>query len=88
VPAIEAWLLAGSNVHVTELAWSRSLATKAKPYTRRELKRRMYGAEPVSLKVETDRMREQAQRLATDLSPLTTHFPNGFGALAEALRRW
>jgi len=88
VPAIEAWLLAGSDVHVTEPTWTRSLATKTRAYTRRELKRRVYGAEPVSLAVETERMRERAARLASDLSPLATHFPIGFGALADAVRRW
>jgi hypothetical protein len=88
VPAIEAWLLVGSDVHVTELAWSRSLSSTSRPYTRRDLKRRLYGAEPVPLKTETEHMIKQANRLAADLSPLMTHFPIGFGALADAVRRW
>lgn len=88
VPALEAWLLAGTDVHVTERVWSRSLTQPTRPYTRRELKRRCYGAEPVSLAVETQRMVEMATALAADLSPLKTRFPNGFGALFNVISGW
>lgn len=88
VPAFEAWLLAGLHVHVTETAWTRSLQSKQRPYTRRELKQLAYGAEPVPLAVETARMVEHAQRLASDMTPLETHFPIGFGAFAHSVREW
>jgi hypothetical protein len=52
------------------------------------LKRLIYGTERPSLKLETERARAAAIRVAEDLGELEARFPNGFGPLAAELRRW
>jgi hypothetical protein len=42
-PAIEAWLLCGVDPHVTEAAWINGLKQGPMPYTKDELKQRLYG---------------------------------------------
>ena len=88
VPAIEAWLLAGLDVHSTEPAWARQQQAGKRPYVRTELKERVYGVLPVPLAVETSRMIEEATRLGQNIHLLERLFPSGFGALARDVRNW
>ena len=85
VPAIEAWYLCGRAVDVTEAAWIAGRARGLAPYTRAELKQRVYGTDRPSLPHaiacalrEVERHRPDARRLAHD-------FP-GFASLAADLR--
>lgn len=87
-PAIEAWLLAGMGVHVTESAWSRGIETGQFAFTKQELKQKLYGTTRPSLRLETERMVEAAHRVAKDLPMLERIYPSGFGALSRSLRAW
>lgn len=88
VPALEAWLLCGRDTAVTEQAWLDGQATGRPPYTRRELKWRIYGTERPSLQHETKRAVQEVSRHQGDIRRLENDFPNGFGALARDLREW
>jgi hypothetical protein len=88
VPALEAWLLCGRDTRVTEQAWLDGQAAGRPPYTRRELKARVYGTERPSLLHELHRAVEEVSRHHGDLRRLENDFPNGFGALARDLRSW
>jgi hypothetical protein len=88
VPAIEAWLLCGHDTSVTEQAWLDGQATGQLPYTRRELKWRVYGTERPSLQHETQRAVQEVSRHRGDVRRLENDFPHGFGALARDLRGW
>lgn len=88
VPAIEAWLLCGRDETVTEDAWLRGQMGGVLPYTRRELKRRVYGTERPSLPWEIRRAVEEVSRHRGDLRRLENDFPHGFGALVRDLRGW
>ena len=88
VPAIEAWLLCGRDTSVTEQAWIDGQASGVLPYTRRDLKWRVYGTERPSLQHETTRAVQEVTRHQGDLRRLENDFPHGFGALARDLREW
>lgn len=88
VPAFEAWLLCGRDTSVTEQAWLAGQATNRLPFTRRELKARVYGTVRPSLQHETKRMLQEVSRHHGDTRRLENDFPNGFGALARDLRSW
>jgi hypothetical protein len=88
VPAIEAWLLCGREDRVTEEAWVTGQATGHLPYTRRELKARVYGTTRPSLPLEIERAVAEVSRHRGDVRRLENDFPQGFGALARDLRRW
>jgi len=88
VPAIEAWLLCGRDTSVTEQAWIEGQAGGQLPYTRRELKWRVYGTERPSLEHEMRRAVQEVSRHHGDLRRLENDFPHGFGALARDLREW
>lgn len=88
VPAIEAWLLCGRDPSVTEQAWLDGQAAGRTPYTRGELKRRVYGTDRPSLQYETQRALEEVSRHRGDVRRLENDFPNGFGALARDIRGW
>ncbi len=88
VPAIEAWYLCGTEPEVTELAWREGLARGAPPYSRRELKLRVYGTDRPSLAFEIQRAVECARRHGRDPRRLEADFPGGFGSLARDLRGW
>jgi hypothetical protein len=88
VPAIEAWLLCGRDEAVTEEAWVRGLARGLPPYTRRELKARVYGTTRPSLPLEIERAVAEVSRHRGDVRRLEFDFPQGFGALARDLRAW
>lgn len=88
VPAIEAWYLCGQDPQVTELAWMEGQAQGQIPYTRHELKWRVYGTDRPGLAFEIHRARECVQRHRQDPRRLEADFPNGFGAMARDLRGW
>jgi hypothetical protein len=90
VPAIEAWLLCGDDPHVTEAAWINGLKEERgrMPYTKKSLKRQLYGTSHPSLSLATEAMQRAARRVSQDLSVLEKWFPFGFGAFANSLRSW
>lgn len=88
VPAVEAWYLCGRDSGVTEAAWIEGQERGVAPYTRRELKWRVYGTERPSLPHETQRALEEVSRFRGDVRRLEMDFPGGFGALARDLRGW
>jgi len=90
VPAIEAWLLCGVEPHVSEAAWINGLKERPgrMPYSKGDLKRQLYGASYPSLQIMTAAMKAAAERLSQDLAILERLFPDGFGALSNALRNW
>jgi hypothetical protein len=54
VPAVEAWYLCGRDDQVTEEAWLRGQERGWTPYTRGELKRRVYGTDRPSLPMKSN----------------------------------
>ncbi len=88
VPALEAWLLCGRDTSVTEQAWLDGQQARQAPYTRRELKARVYGTDRPSLQHETKRALQEVLRHHGDVRRLENDFPNGFGAMARDLRSW
>jgi len=88
VPAIEAWYLSGRDETVQENAWALGLAGGRLPYTRRDLKQRVYGTIHPSLPFEIRRAVEEVNRHRGDFRRLEFDFPGGFGALVRDLRGW
>lgn len=88
VPAIEAWYLCGRDETVNEAAWIAGQASGRPPYTRRELKWRVYGTDRPNLVLETKCALEEVRRHHGDLRQLEYDFPGGFGLLAGDLRDW
>ena len=89
VPALEAWYLCGHarDADVTEAAWTRGLEKEKQPYTRAQLKYRVYGTERPWLELETQRALEEVRRHAKDLRRLENDFPS-FAKLSRDLRGW
>jgi hypothetical protein len=85
VPAIEAWLLCKDCFDVTEAAWENGLVTGKHPYTKPELKRRLYGTDKPQ---RMENMIAMTSRVAADVRTLEQRFPKGFGSLANDLRNW
>ena len=85
VPAIEAWYLCGRDEHVTEQAWVTGQERGRLPYTRAELKWRVYGTDRPSLPHEIVCAMREVERQRRDLRRLEYDFP-GFAALAADLR--
>ncbi|MEO6245580.1 MAG: hypothetical protein ABIQ12_09095 [Opitutaceae bacterium] len=85
VPAIEAWYLCGRDPRVSETAWIEGQETGRAPYSRAELKMRVYGTDRPSLTHETDCALREVERLRRDLRRLEFDFP-GFASLADDLR--
>jgi len=85
VPAIEAWYLCGRDASVNEAAWILGLKTGRRPYTRAELKVRVYGTDRPSLPQQTVCAVREAERQRNDTRRLEHDFP-GFAALAADLR--
>ena len=88
VPAIEAWYLSGCDDTVLERAWADGLAGGRTPYTRRDLKQRVYGTIHPSLPFEIRCAVEEMSRHRGDFRRLEFDFPGGFGALVRDLRSW
>lgn len=88
VPAIEAWYLCGADPDVGEAGWIAGQDRGVPPYTRRELKWRVYGTDRPSLPLETSRALEAVRRQRGDPRRLEADFPGGFGSLARDLRGW
>ncbi len=87
VPAVEAWYLCGRDETVTEAAWVAGQREGRLPYTRAELKQRVYGTDRPSLAFETECALHEVARHARDTRRLEFDFP-GFAALAGELRGW
>ncbi len=85
VPAIEAWYLCGRDEAVSEAAWLVGQESGRQPYSRAELKWRVYGTDRPSLPQETCCALHEVQRHRRDLRRLENDFP-GFAALAGDLR--
>lgn len=88
VPAIEAWYLSGHEPAVTEDIWIAGQERGVPPYTRKELKYRVYGTERPSLPHEVDCALREVHRLRKDTRRLEADFPGGFGSLVRDLRAW
>lgn len=85
VPAIEAWYLCGRDPAVSEAAWVEGQAGGRLPYTRAELKWRVYGTDRPSLPLEIQCALDEVARHRPDARRLEHDFP-GFAALAADLR--
>jgi hypothetical protein len=87
VPAVEGWYLCGVEDSVTEQAWVEGQAKGRLPYTRAQLKLRVYGTDRPTLPLEIRRAVEAASRHRRDTRRLEFDFP-GFASLATDLRAW
>ena len=85
VPAMEAWYLCGRDPDVTEGAWLDGRASGVAPYTRAELKMRVYNTDRPSLMHEIECASREVRRHQRDTRRLENDFP-GFEALAKDLR--
>jgi hypothetical protein len=88
VPAIEAWYRASIDPHINEAAWIRRLSSRTVTYTRRSLKRDVYGTDRPSLEQATRDATAAALQLAQDIPLLERLFPHSFGPFAQAVRSW
>lgn len=88
VPAIEAWCLCAGDNNISENTWVQGLNQGTKPYTRRELKRRLYGPKPWPEQHTRKCIEGVTPCVADDLRLLENKFPIGFGALRADLRSW
>jgi len=85
VPAVEAWYLCGRDPGVSERRWVEGQASGRQPYSRAELKWRVYGTDRPTLPHEIDCAVAAVQRHRADPRRLENDFP-GFAALAHDLR--
>jgi len=85
VPAIEAWYLCGRDSRVSEAAWIAGQESGRAPYSRSELKWRVYGTDRPSLPQESACAVREVSRHRHDPRRLENDFP-GFAALANDLR--
>lgn len=85
VPAIEAWYLCGRDATVSEAAWLAGQMAERPPYSRAELKWRVYGTDRPSLPHEIRCALHEVERHRRDTRRLENDFP-GFAALARDLR--
>ena len=85
VPALEAWLLCGRDSDVSEAAWINGQQAGRLPYTRAELKFRIYQTERPSLPHEIQCALRETERHRQDLRRLEYDFP-GFAALMKDLK--
>jgi hypothetical protein len=85
VPAVEAWYLCGRDPSVTEARWTEGREKQVPPYTRAELKVRVYGTDRPSLPHEIECAVREVARHRPDTRRLENDFP-GFAALATDLR--
>ena len=90
VPQIEAWYLVGQDPGVSEASWSNAVQVGRFPYEGKRLKQLVYSTDRPSLDLETARALEESRRITEEglLPQLVRLFPIGFGALAEAIKKW
>ena len=88
MPAIEAWYLCGVDATVTEAAWINGRQSGHIPYTRLQLKTRVYGTPIPQLSQQREIAVSHAMRLSTGLTLLDTWFPYGCGVMLDAVRSW
>ena len=87
VPALEAWLLCGRDQSVSEEAWTMGQERGQLPFTRAELKWRVYGTDRPSLPHEIRCAHHELERIRRNPRRLEHDFP-GFAALAREVREW
>lgn len=89
VPAVEGWYLCGrvADPDVSEQAWIDGQERGKLPYTRSQLKYRVYGTDRPSLVHETECAVREVRRYWPDTRRLEHEFP-GFASLADDLRSW
>ncbi len=85
VPAVEAWYLCGRDDSVSEANWVSGQQHGQLPYTRAELKQRVYGTDRPSLQHETQCALHEVARHRQNPQRLLNDFPS-FAALATDLR--
>lgn len=85
VPAVEAWYLCGRDASVSEAGWIAGQESGRLPYSRAELKFRVYGTDRPSLPLEIEVALREVERHRHDPRRLENDFP-GFAALARDLR--
>ena len=85
VPAVEAWYLCGRDGGVSESIWLQGQERDRPPYSRAELKFRVYGTDRPSLAHEVVCALRETERLSRDTRRLEHDFP-GFATLAADLR--
>ncbi len=85
VPAIEAWYLCGRDSSVSEANWIAGQASGRQPYSRAELKWRVYGTDRPTLPQEIRCALHEVERHRRDPRRLENDFP-GFAALGRDLR--
>lgn len=85
VPAVEAWYLCGRDPNVDESRWVAGQESGRTPYSRAELKWRVYGTDRPNLPHETRCALHEVERFRRDPRRLENDFP-GFAALARDLR--
>lgn len=85
VPAVEAWYLCGRDTTVSEAAWIAGQESGRQPYSRAELKLRVYGTDRPSLPLEIEVALREVERHRHDPRRLEYDFP-GFADLARDLR--
>ena len=85
MPAIEAWYLCGRDASVSEAAWLDGQESGVRPYSRAELKWRVYGTDRPSLPHEIRCALHEVERHRRDPRRLEHDFP-GFAVLARDLR--
>jgi hypothetical protein len=89
VPAIEAWLLYGTDPHIVEGRYERELKSGADLKSARvRLKRQLYGTATPPRSKMMEVMPCEAIRLASNISALEAAFPKGFGRFARQIRSW
>jgi len=88
IPSLEAWLRCGRDPDVTEAKWNEGLDRRHDPYSKNDLKYRVYGTDRPNLEHLKHRGVEEAKRLITDLATLENRFPAGFGTFATQIRGW
>jgi hypothetical protein len=90
VPAIEAWYLVGREHQIGEAAWKVAVSDRKLPFTRSDLKVKVYGTNRPSLELETECAVREATRIVNGnrLPELQAFFPDGFGSMAEEIRKW
>lgn len=87
VPALEAWLLCGRDPAVSEAGWIAGQERGHTPYSRAELKWRVYGTDRPSLPHEIRCAHHELERIRRDPRRLENDFPS-FAALADDVRKW